>query len=543
MLRTKLLIAITCALTASLTICSSAFSGGTGSETDPYKISVADDLYELSELSEANTLEGKYFVQTADIKLDGNAVSIAPNEEYPFMGNYNGMDYDISGSLSGLFAYTKDATVANVDFKDAVINISAVSGGIVSNASGNTVIESCSFEGELVLPSSALLGCNAGGIVGATDEGTTVKECVSNVTMTIDKSPLILYAGGIAGYNNGDISECTGIVNINAVSNNYIAGFGGIAGENCGEISGCEVMGSISGRITNDVALLYIGGIAGHNNGGKVERTVNKAALSAEGYNSYPGYIGGIAGYNQNGDISVSGNNGALGGSASFAGGVTGINYASGGTSTVTECLNIGEITVTAGISGGIVGGNLATEKSENVSTVSSSMNLYELSEGNGAVGLVQNDFKGVTVLKNLIVRNASDTNASTMTDNQLISSTGIAVLTSDAWVYPGDGFFPSLAVVKNLTKAEAIATAVDSENGKAAFTVYNPGNETNAVAVISFFKEGRFTGAKLVDINATKGYSVHTASTDLAKDADSAKVMVVNTVTEFAPITEAGSY
>jgi len=150
-----------------------------------------------------------------------------------------------------------------------------------------------------------LLGCNAGGIVGATDEGTTVKECVSNVTMTIDKSPLILYAGGIAGYNNGDISECTSIVNINAVSNNYIAGFGGISGENCGEISGCDVMGSISGRITNDVALLYIGGIAGHNNGGKVERTVNKAALSAEGYNSYPGYIGGIAGYNPHGVISV----------------------------------------------------------------------------------------------------------------------------------------------------------------------------------------------------------------------------------------------
>lgn len=543
MLRTKLLIAITCALTASLTICSSAFSGGDGSAQDPYKVSAADDLYELSELSEADTLEGKYFVQTSDIKLVGAGVSIAPNEEYPFMGNYNGMDYDIYGNTSSLFVYTNNATVANVDIKDAEIKVSAVSGGIVSKASGSTIIESCSFEGELVLPSSALLGCNAGGIVGASDNETTVTECVSSVTMTVENSPLILYAGGIAGYNNGDISECTGIVNINAVSNNYIAGFGGIAGENCGEISGCEVMGSISGKITNDVALLYIGGITGHNNGGKLERTVNKAVLSAEGYGSYPGYIGGIAGYNQNGDISVSGNNGALGGSVSYAGGVTGINYASAGTSTVTECLNIGEITVTAGISGGIVGGNLATDKAENVSTVSSSMNLYELAEGNGAVGLVQSDSAGVTVTKNLIVRNLSDTNASTMTDEQLKTATEIGALTSDAWVYPNDGFLPSLAVVKNLAKAEAIATAVDAKNSKVAFTVYNPGENVKAVAVISFFKAGRFTGAKIADINATKGYSVHTASTDLAKDADSAKVMVVNTVTEFSPITKSGSY
>ena len=69
MLRTKLLIAITCALTASLTICSSAFSGGTGSATDPYKISVADDLYELSELS-----DGEIVKISSDLKNGGKVV-------------------------------------------------------------------------------------------------------------------------------------------------------------------------------------------------------------------------------------------------------------------------------------------------------------------------------------------------------------------------------------------------------------------------------------------------------------------------------------
>ena len=550
MIRTKLLTAITCALTASLAFSAAAFSGGSGSAEDPYKVSRTEDLTELATMSVKDSLDGVYFVQTGDIAVNGAIAAIASNSEYPFMGSYNGMDYKISGAdinlsgkSAGLFIYTDDAEIKNVHISDASLTISEASGGIVSRASGETIIDGCRFEGEIVASADTFLGCNAGGIAGYINENVTVTDCYAAAELSLKKSPLVLYAGGIAGYNKGKISECESTVDFNAVSDNYLIGLGGIVGENAGTLSGCETEGTVSGSISNDVAHLYIGGIAGHNNGGKIERALNKARLSAVGYNEYPGYIGGIAGYNQNGDIEISNNNGSVGGNVNFAGGVTGINYASSGVATVNECLNIGEITVSTGVIGGLVGGNLATEKSENVSTVSSSINLYELTEGNGAVGLVQTDFVGVSTTKNLIVRNLTDKYATTMTDNELKAATGINALSSDAWVYPKDGFFPSLAVVKNLAKAEAIATAVDSENSKVAFTVYNPGNETNAVAVLSFFKEGRFTGAKLANINATKGYSVHTVSTDLAKAADSVKVTVVNNLSGFAPITAADSY
>ena len=549
MIKSKLLITITCALTASLGFSALAFSGGDGTSANPYKISTSGDFIELAELSETETLEGKFFVQTSDIYFNGASVSVAKKSEIPFMGSYNGMDYDITGldftakdGASGLFINTKNAVLKNIEIKDAVLNASTVSGSIVAKATGETLVESCAFDGTITLPVSSLLGCNIGGIAGIVENTACVSDCESSIKITATKCPLILYVGGITGYNKGTIAECSAYVDINAVSNNYIAGFGGIAGENCGTITGCETLGNISGQITNDVAQLYIGGVVAHNNGGKIERTVNKANLHAIGYNTYPCYIGGIAGYNQNGEISVSGNNGAVDGAYSFAGGVTGINYASDGPSIVTECLNMGEITISGGITGGLVGGNLATDKSENVSTVSSSLNLYVLTEGKGAIGSMQHDFVGITVANNLFVRNMKDSNAKTLTDAELTSASSISGLNSQAWIYP-DGLLPSLAVVKNLNKAEAIGASVNKDTGKVAYTVYNPGNEFKAVAVIVFMKNNRVIGTKFDNITAKNGYDVHTADSSFAKDADNVKIIVVDTLTGLAPIIDGDNF
>ena len=51
MIRTKLLTAITFALTASLAFSAAAFSGGSGSAEDPYKVSRTEDLTELATMS------------------------------------------------------------------------------------------------------------------------------------------------------------------------------------------------------------------------------------------------------------------------------------------------------------------------------------------------------------------------------------------------------------------------------------------------------------------------------------------------------------
>ena len=59
MIKSKLLIAVTCALTAGLALSAAAFSGGNGTENNPYQVANVQDLEELASLSGTETLEGK----------------------------------------------------------------------------------------------------------------------------------------------------------------------------------------------------------------------------------------------------------------------------------------------------------------------------------------------------------------------------------------------------------------------------------------------------------------------------------------------------
>lgn len=522
-----------------------AFSGGDGSQAQPYEIAVKADLAELATLSESDSLDGKYFVQTADISLGNDTVTVAENANYPFMGSYDGMGWVISdavlsgsGDGSGLFIYTKDAEISNITISDAVLCSATASGGIVARADGNTVISDCSFEGTATLSESGVLAVNIGGIVGKLGGEAEVIRCSSVMSAAVEKSPFIAYIGGIVGNNNGKISQCINSSALSANSGNYLASIGGIAGENCGIIEGCVSDGSVSGRITSNVAYLYLGGIVGSNDGGKIERTVNKGSVSGVGFGSYPGYIGGIVGFNVSGSVSTSLNGGILSGDVSYAGGVSGINYAFGGKSSISECLNTGKVTVSTGIIGGIVGSSITSTGEDDKSYISASMNLGDVTSGLGAIGSVSDSTQGSSHISGLIIRNTTDENAKTMTDSELIASTGIDSLTSSAWVYP-DGFYPSLAVVADLTRVEIIATAIDEEGGRCAFTVYNPNEAFTATSVVSFYSGSRLIGTKISEITAENGYGVHSVSSGLISNADCVKIMLVDSLGTVSPLAQ----
>ena len=150
------------------------FSGGTGTEDDPYKISSAEDLKALASSTE-NQYTGKYFILTQDIDLNPG---ITFSEEEPYVSgtpeewtpcsvySFDGNNHTISGvyvkydntepekegiakkSVIGLFSEgsIKNLNVANSYIEvnsDIDASIRMYIGGVV----GSRVPSNCSFDG------------------------------------------------------------------------------------------------------------------------------------------------------------------------------------------------------------------------------------------------------------------------------------------------------------------------------------------------------------------------------------------------------------
>lgn len=523
-------------LLAVLAINALAFSGGTGTEADPFLVSTSADLSELA----TESYEGKYFRQTADIEVA--SVSIGTNE-VPFAGKYDGFDFAISGLTtdSGLFAYVNNAEIKNVNVKSATVTADALSAGIVGKATGTTVITNCSFAGTFVDAAANAFTSYVGGICAIAGEQTTITNCKADVTADLTKSPYMFYIGGIVGANNGSVLESESKGTISVVSDNYILGVGGIAGKNVGTIAGSKNLASVSGDITTGAAKLYLGGIAGENNG-TVERAENKGAISCTGYEEYPVYAGGVVGYNVNGTVSESKNTGTIDASASYVGGVLGINMSNDGNATVSDTLNSGAVTSTNGVAGGIAGGNIAME-GENTSSISSSLNTHAMASGDAAVGDVSTGADATSEITDVVANGASE-HASNMTADQLKTAQDIPALKSAAWLYPQNGLLPQLATVKNLSRVEVIALTLDKSANKVAFSVYNPGAQTSAQAIVSFYNGTRFIGSKFADdLTIPAGYKVFTVDSATVADATFASVMLLEDTSTLSPVADKSDF
>ncbi len=157
----------------------SAFSGGDGSETNPYQISSVADLQQLStDVKNGNSYEDKYFKLMANLDLSGVANWTPIGNQYTsaFAGTFDGnnANYTISnvtvnGSKVsnfdlGLFGYNR-GTIKNVTLLNINITRSTGNnhGGIVGFNSGT--VDSCFVTGTVA-------GCDfVGGIVGNNNFG------------------------------------------------------------------------------------------------------------------------------------------------------------------------------------------------------------------------------------------------------------------------------------------------------------------------------------------------------------------------------------
>ncbi len=328
----------------------SAFAGGSGTADDPYQIESGAQLaYLAKSTNEGNTYVKKYFVQTADIDLNGiEWIPIGFNGA-EFTGTYDGNGHTIynlfiSGNNSkvGLFGGFNGLKISNLNLNNADVhgyeNVGALVGSCWREVYPYTydvvAVENCK-----VIDSSIEGINNVGGIVGYSGTRRIVQSHMQSSFISGEN-----LVGGIVGYGfTCNVSSCT------SDSKTYVEGtkyVGGILGQ-ATQASGWDTQAIYCANYATVIGETWIGGICGY------------------GYNGYPV----VQSFNA-GDIYGTGN--------TAAGGIGG-NFDPGGSA--RDCYNIGTIVApSASRVHGILGSN-----TRNSSGTYTSYNIGMVTDSSGS--------------------------------------------------------------------------------------------------------------------------------------------------------------
>ncbi len=361
------------------------FAAGDGTQNNPYQISNASELAYLAQqvndvdsyINSGNNYSlGKYFIQIANIDLNGKAYNWVPignieNWQFnnKFQGNFDGnnfeiqnMNVDIYGSAkflyAGLFGYTgiessiknlKMSSTCSVKVTGLGVQMHNFAGSIVAYNSG--LIENCINSGSVY----ALTDDSnyAGGIAGH-NKGQ-VKNCYNHGAIKVDGMNMSFKnAGGLIGYNEGTLKDCYNngaITAQNGIYNNA----GGIVASSLTSIEDCYNDGNVTIKTIGSNWNNYLGGVTG-NNHSAIINCVNTGLLYCDVNNGWSN-VGGISGSSQ-GKIQNCYNTGNISGSNTslrFYGGIAGRNVNS-----IENSYNSGNITnlSVSNYAGGLVGDN-----------------------------------------------------------------------------------------------------------------------------------------------------------------------------------------
>lgn len=284
-----------------------AYSGGSGTQSDPFIIATAEDLAQLSvnAATFSNYSSGKYFLQTDDIVLNPSDVfetdssgvitgikegetaniwtpiGIYISGSNDFGGRYDGGGKAIHGvyidntsDYQGLFGRLYVGYIINVRAESSYIKGKDFVGGIVGyNWSG--VVSNCSFSGTVIGNSEVggLVGyyysgnvsdCyNTGAVSGSTTLGGILGLIINGPISGCFNTGSISGIGASGGVAGGCGSSCTITDCYNTGSIVCIFNCGGIAGLAGNPISNCYNIGTVEGK-------LYFGGLVGTDNSGAV---------------------------------------------------------------------------------------------------------------------------------------------------------------------------------------------------------------------------------------------------------------------------------
>lgn len=239
-----------------------AFSGGSGTELDPFLVRNADDLLSIE------TNLNAYYLQISDIDLSGiRWMPIGYSDG--FYGSYDGGEFVISNltiadanNYSGLFSYVSGAVIRNMIIKNAAISLSGYSSiGILLGGSDNSTIENCNVLGTIMGDN----GFYIGGLIGES-YSDIITDCAVAGDINIH-SGNAGYVAGFVGSATSKIERCSSSINVTCghdmdYYNNYIAGFIGYyspSSSNGAIIKDCYTTGNVIGMDA-------VGGFAGYTN-------------------------------------------------------------------------------------------------------------------------------------------------------------------------------------------------------------------------------------------------------------------------------------
>lgn len=270
-----------------------SFSGGTGTQGDPWLIASQADLTALAEfLNSGNAAtfdtenagigncHGYYFKQTADIDLTGvTGEPIGYSGSYYFAGNYDGGGHSITNAVStgkvdpdgyataGIFGWVAFGSVENLHVKNANFvatgqnNYSYV-GGIAGVCYGSS-IKNCSVENSSLESRRNNNNNCAGSIVGYSTGGTFEKCAAEN-----NQIRTMAYGGGFVGevdddpdygagnstFTNGYVANCTVISETDdSQGTSFSGGFAGEITDSTLTIQNCYVYQATLSTVGNAV--------------------------------------------------------------------------------------------------------------------------------------------------------------------------------------------------------------------------------------------------------------------------------------------------
>jgi hypothetical protein len=349
------------------------YSGGSGTEEEPYRIANKADLLELGgTIADYN----KCFILMADINMGGEVFTTAIIPETPggwgFTGTFDGNGHKIinatinnGDSDVGLFGQIREGTVKNLGVENFSVNSTSADdfyyAGCLVGYNIQGILSNCYSRGDVN-------STNMAGVLVGVNSGGTISNCnsIGSVNGTTDGS--FDYFGGLAGVNSGSISNCYSTV---SVSGEYV---GGLVGNNYESISNCYSTGTVNGTETAGglvgvvnsgiVSNCYsacsvngsyiLGGLVGGHSDGIISNCFSKSAVHGADNSQYVGglvgvtaseihdcystgavdggyssdYLGGLAGFNLYGNISNCYSTGVVTGQAvSYYGGLVGRNF------------------------------------------------------------------------------------------------------------------------------------------------------------------------------------------------------------------------
>ena len=251
---------------------------GAGTESDPYLVSSGANLLWMSNNIKVGAVSfaGKYFLQTADIDLCGNALPsigtyyFASSDMAAFGGHYDGGGYSIkNGSITmkdssrsfattegyGLFGVIWGATIENVVLDDIQVIGRGTTGAIVGRAVAPTVSDTA------FLGFNSIVNCE---VKSAVKIATILPNGAQNLSSGNDSELRAGRVGSVCGMAYGTVIKgCVSEASF-AVSADFdiAGGIVGTAGLNT-SVEFCKFSGKIMLRESSAAKNSYIGGIVG----------------------------------------------------------------------------------------------------------------------------------------------------------------------------------------------------------------------------------------------------------------------------------------